>query len=162
MIKKYYLILSLILVFFLSQCSGYKPIFKTENLDFKINSYSMEGERLISKSIYSKLNLLSKSSKNKKNPRKIDLLISSSKSKTPLSKDGTGKILSYRITINIQISMNDNLTNKNLINKNFTNSLTYKIQKRYSDTIEAEKQTVNNLIEKIYENMVITLTQNIF
>ena len=100
MIKKYYLILSLILVFFLSQCSGYKPIFKSENLDFKINSYSMEGERLISKSIYSKLNLLSKSSKNKK---KVDLLISSSKSKTALSRDGTGKILSYRITINIQM-----------------------------------------------------------
>ena len=71
MIKKYYLILSLVLIFFLNQCTGYKPIFKTENLNFKIDSYSIEGEKLISKSIYSKLNLLSKSSKNKKNSKKL-------------------------------------------------------------------------------------------
>ena len=158
--KKAYLIFSFILLIIFNGCSGYKPIFSSTNLDFVIGNHSIQGNKLLGNKIYSQLYTLSQSNKNNQNKRSIDLLIDSSKHKVALSKNSAGKILSYKITLNTKIEVNNYLTNKKILHKTFTSSLTYKIQNQYSETIELEKKTINNLIEKTYQDLLILLTQN--
>ena len=158
--KKAYPIFLFILLVLFNGCSGYKPIFSSTNLDFTIGNYSIQGNKLLGNKIYSLLYALSKSNKNNQNKRSIDLLIDSSKHKVALSKNSAGKILSYKITLNTKIEVNDYLTNKKILHKTFTSSLTYKIQNQYSETIELEKKTINNLVEKTYQDLLISLTQN--
>ena len=57
--KNNYLLLPLIvLLIFINSCVGYKPIFSSSNIKFKISDYKIEGNQKIGKIIYSKLNLL--------------------------------------------------------------------------------------------------------
>ena len=79
--KKAYLILSLFLLIFINECGGYKPIFSTTNLQFKIADHLIEGNQVLGKKIYSKLYSLSKSSKDNQSVRNIDIFINVSKEK---------------------------------------------------------------------------------
>ena len=104
--KKIYFPLLLILLFFLYNCAGYEPIFSPTSTNFEIKNHSIEGDKSIGKNIYSKLNVLSKANKNNPNKRSIELSINASKDKTAFSKNSSGKILSYKITINVNIAAN--------------------------------------------------------
>ena len=157
--KKTYLIFLFILLVLFNGCSGYKPIFISTNIDFAIGNYSIQGNKLLGNKIYSQLYILSLSNKKNQNKRSIDLLIDSSKHKVALVKNSAGKILSYKITLNTKIEVNDYLTDKKILHKIFTSSLTYKTQNQYSETIELEKKAINSLIEKTYQDLLISLTQ---
>ena len=60
----YKLIIPIIALILLNECSGYKPIFSTQNLQFKIDSYSIKGNKILGNKLYSKLHNISKSNKN--------------------------------------------------------------------------------------------------
>ena len=87
--KKFYQISLIITLIFISNCSGYTPIFNTSNLKFDIANYSIEGDKFLGNKIYSKLNILS-SSKKQENARSIDITIKTEKNKNPTSKNSAG------------------------------------------------------------------------
>jgi len=72
-------------------------------LQFKIADYSIEDNRILGYKIYSKLYSLSKSKKDDQNLRRVDLVIKVSKDKNVTTKDSAGKILQYKIQINIYL-----------------------------------------------------------
>ena len=79
-----------IFVFFLifnSGCAGYKPIFSSSNLQFKISEYEIEGDKKLGNKIYSKLYNLTKPNENNQDIKTVSLFINSSKSKEETSKD---------------------------------------------------------------------------
>ena len=156
-----YFVFSCIILIFLSDCSGYKPIFGSGNLKFKISNYSIEGNKILGNKIYSRLNSLSKSNKNNKNVRSIDLFIKTTKDKTPTSKNSAGKILEYKITLNTEVKVKDFITDDYILNQIFISSVTYKTQKYYGDTIKLEDQSLDNLVNKTYQELINRLTQNI-
>ena len=43
--KIFYLTIAIVIVIMTSGCSGYKPIFNSENLQFKIINYSISGDQ---------------------------------------------------------------------------------------------------------------------
>jgi len=159
--KIYYLIILLLFVIFSMGCAGYKPIFGSKNLEFKILEYSLEGDKKIGNIVYSKLYNLSKSNDDDKNSKSLKLLIDSSKNKKGTSKDSAGKILEYRIAITIKVKIIDSLTEDQILNQTFTSSTTYKVQDQYSDTIKLEKKSTENLILKIYQDLLIRLSEKI-
>tara|TARA_B100001996_G_scaffold355268_1_gene317739 strand:- start:758 stop:1252 length:495 start_codon:yes stop_codon:yes gene_type:complete len=159
--KIYYLIILLLFVIFSTGCAGYKPIFGSKNLDFKILEYSLEGDKKIGNIVYSKLYNLSKSNDDIKNLKSLKLLIDSSKNKESTSKDSAGKILEYRIAVTIKVKIIDSLTENQILNQTFTSSTTYKVQDQYSDTIKLEKKSIENLILKIYQDLLIRLSEKI-
>ena len=53
--KRYFLILSLILIFFISGCTGYKPLFNSSSLMIEIKNYTIEGDKESGERIYLKL-----------------------------------------------------------------------------------------------------------
>ena len=154
-------IFSLILLIFIDGCAGYEPIFGSKNLQFEIADYSIEGNKILGNKIYSKLYNLSQSKKDDKNLRNVDLIIKVSKDKNATVKDIDGKILEYKITLSTDIKISDFITQDKILNQIFVSSLTYKVQDKYSDTVNLENRSIEDLLNKTYQELVIRLAQNI-
>jgi hypothetical protein len=156
-----YLIFAFIVLIFISECAGYKPIFGSTNIQFDIADYSIKGDKIIGKKIYSRLHGLSKSEKNDQNITSVKFLIDTLKNKEATVKDNVGKILEYKITIKTKIITTDFITDEKILNQTFISSLTYKVQDQHSDTIKLENKSVENLINKIFQEILIKLSHNI-
>ena len=156
-----YPIFLFILLFFINGCAGYEPIFSSTKLQFKIADFTIEGNKKLGNKIYSKLFSLSQSAKDEQNRRNIDLLIKVAKDKSATSKNSAGKILEYKIILNTEVKIKDFVTGDKILNQTFTSSLTYKVQDQYSDTVNLENQSIENLINNIYQKLLIKLSQNI-
>jgi hypothetical protein len=48
-----------------------------------------------------------------------------------------------------------------ILSENFSFSSTYKAQDQYFDTVKLEKQTTENLIENLYQDLLIKLSANL-
>ena len=158
--KKYFLILPLILIIFTAACTGYKPIFNTSSLMLEIKKHTIEGDQKLGEIMYLKLSNLLKS-RSKESKKNIDLFINISKNKESTIKDKSGKILEYKITLNTIVIVKNYETNNLIFSKNFSNSLNYKVQSEYSESISVENKTIDNLINQTYQELLVTLIQNI-
>ena len=156
-----YPILTFILMVLINGCSGYEPIFGSRNLQFEIADYSIEGNKILGNKIYSRLYSLSKSKKDDTNFRSIDLVINISKDKSATTKDRAGKILGYKITLSTDIKVADYITKDIILDQVFISSLAYKVQNKYSDTVNLENKSIENLLNTTCQELLIRLAQNI-
>ena len=150
-----------ILLTLTNNCSGYKPIFASKNMNFKISEHITEGDKRIGNEIYSKLYRASSSKTNNKNIQDLNIYIKSEKEKMATAKDTTGKTLEYKMSLNINIKITKNTDNDVVLDKIYNSSLRYKIQEQYSDTIKLENKSVQDIIDQIYQNILIDLSNNI-
>jgi len=153
--KVTYLTISFILLIGINACAGYKPIFSTSNLQFKIGDYSIKGDKSLGKKIYTKLYNLSQSNKNNTAVKNINISIEVSKDKTAKVKNSAGKILEYKISLNTNIEIKDYFTNDQVSNHNFNYSSSYNIQDQFSDSLRLENKTIENLLDKTYQDLLI-------
>ena len=156
-----YPIFSFILLILINGCVGYKPIFSSTDMQFQIANYSIEGNKALGNKIYFKLHNLSKSAKNNQNSKSIDLVIKVSKDKNATVKDSAGKILQYNISLYTDVKVTDFITKEKILDQIFSSSLTYKVQDKYSDTVDLENRSIENLLDKTYQELIIRLAQNI-
>ena len=150
-----------ILLTLTNNCSGYKPIFASKNMNFKISEHITEGDKRIGNEIYSKLYRASSSKTNNKNIQDLNIYIKSEKEKMATAKDTTGKTLEYKMSLNINIKITKNTDKDVVLDKIYNSSLRYKIQEQYSDTIKLENKSVKDIIDQIYQNILIDLSNNI-
>ena len=153
-----YLTISFILLIGINACAGYKPIFSTSNLQFEISDYSIKGEKNLGKKIYTKLYNLSQSNKNNTAVKNINISIEVSKDKTAKVKNSAGKILEYKISLNTNIEIKDYFTNDQMLSHNFNYSSSYKAQDQFSDSLRLENKTIENLLDKTYQDLLIEMT----
>ena len=156
-----YLFISLILLINIGACTGYEPIFSASDLEFKIEGYSITGNKKLGNQIYSKLYNLSQSAHNTSDTKNIFILINAFKDKNVAAKDSAGKILSYKINLSINVTVRDFLTNNQILNENFSYSASYKMQDQHSETIQLENRTIDNLVNRTYQNLLIKLSEKI-
>ena len=156
--KVTYLTISLILLIGINACAGYKPIFSTLNLQFKISDYSIKGDKSLGGKIYTKLYNLPQSNKNNTAVKNIYISIAVSKDKTAKVKNSAGKILEYKISLNTNIEIKDYFTNDQVSNHNFNYSSSYKTQDQFSDSLRYENKTIENLLDKTYRDLLIEMT----
>ena len=78
-----------------------------------------------------------------------------------MAKNTAGKILEYKITINSTIKVKDYLTEKVIFEKNFYSFSSYRVQDEYSETKKLENKTIENLINKIYQDLLIKMSETI-
>ena len=150
--------IAIIILIFINACAGYKPIYTTD-LQFKIADYSIKSNKKLGRQIYSKLYNLSKFSRNNPEVLSVKIAVDTTKDKKATVKDSTGKILEYRIILNCNIMINNYLTNEEIINQNFSYSSTYKVQDQYSETIILENKSIESLINKIYQDLIIKMSE---
>ena len=84
-----------------------------------------------------------------------------SKDKNATFKNSAGKILEYKITLNTKVEIKDFVTDDKILNQTFISSTTYKVQNQYSDTVNLENKSIETLINKTYQEILIKLSQNI-
>ena len=152
-------VISIILSILNTSCTGYKPIYATSNFNFIIEEHSIKGDEKLGNLIYRKLNNISLSNKNNLNVQSITLSIETKKERKPTVKNSVGKILEYEIALNTDIIINDFLTDKTILKQNFNYSISYKVQDEHSDTLKLEKQNIENLINKTYQDALIKISQ---
>ena len=160
--KILYLLISFIILINIGACAGYKPIFGSSNLEFKIAEYSISGDKKLGNIIYFKLYDLSRSTKKTLETKNIYLLINVSKDKKATAKDSAGKILGYRISLSTTITIKDVMTGNEILHENFSVSSVFKAQDQYSETIKLENQIIQNLINNTYQNLLTKLSTNLF
>ena len=153
-----YLTISFILLISINACAGYKPIFSTSSLQFKISDYSIKGDKSLGKKIYTKLYNLSQSNKNNTAVKNINISIEVSKDKTVKVKNSAGKILEYKISLNTNIEIKDYFTNDQISSHNFNYSSSYKTQDQFSASLRLENKTIENLLDKTYQDLLIEMT----
>ena len=162
--KIIYLLIPLILLIYINACSGYKPIFSSSNISniqFRIADYSIKGNKKMGNQIYSKLYSLSNLNKNNSEAQSIYISIEVLKDKTSTVKNSTGKILEYKISLNSNIIVKKFLTNDEILSQNFSSSSSYKVQDQYSETVKLENTITKNLLNKIYQDLLIKISENI-
>ena len=157
--KIIFLIISTTLYFYISGCTGYKPIYSSSNFNFKIENYTIKGNERLSNLIYKKLRNISLSNKDNASAQSISLSIETEKEKKPRIKNSAGKILEYEINIKTYFIMDDYLTDKRILNKNFNYSILYKVQNEHSETIKLEKKNIENLVDKTYQDILIKISE---
>ena len=159
--KIIYLIFPIILLALISECAGYKPIFQSKNLQFNINNYLMEGDKVLGENIRSKLYNLSKASKDKENLKNLNFSVDILKNKDATSKDSAGQILEYKITLLIKIKVINAENENKILDQKFNSSTSYKVQEEQSETIKLENRSLENLVNSTYQKLLIRLTENI-
>jgi hypothetical protein len=153
------LITSIVLLMSLNSCSGYKPVFDLTGFKFKIEKYSLLGDERIGKKIYYQLYALSKT--NSEDSKSIDIEINVTKSKSSTIKNSAGEILEYNISLTTDIVIKDFFTDKIVLIDTFDSSSSYKVQDQYSDTIKLENKIIEDLTNKIYQELLIKLSNSI-
>ena len=156
-----YLFISLILIINIVACTGYKPIFSSTNLKFKIVDHSISGNKKLGNQIYSKLYNLSQTTRNTSEVKNIYILINVLKEKNATTKNSAGKILAYKVNLSTTVIVKNFMTGNQILNENFTSSSSYKVQDQYSETIKLENQSIENLINKTFQDLLIKLSENI-
>ena len=144
----------------INACTGYKPIYSSENIQFTIADYSIGGDTRIAKIIYSKLNNLSKSNQNPEAVG-ITITIKVSKEKKSTVKDSAGKVLEYKMTLKTDVIAMNYLTNGSILDQSFIESASFKTHDQYSETIKRENKIIDNLINGTYQEILLILSKNI-
>ena len=150
-----------ILFILINSCTGYKPIFSSSNLQFEIANYSLEGDEKLGNQIYSKLYNFSRSNKSQEDITSIFLTINVVKEKNATVKDSAGKILEYKISLNTAVKVKNYLTNDEILDNKFALSSSYKVQDQYSETIQLENKSTENLVNQTYQELLIKLSESI-
>ena len=99
--------------------------------------------------------------KNNQNVTAVNLIINIKKDKESTSKDSAGKVLEYIIILNTEVEVLDAYTDDIILKQNFVSSSTYKVQEQYSSTLNLENQSIENLIERTYQELLNSLSENI-
>ena len=158
--KTTFLIISLFLLIYINACAGYKPIFSSSNFEFKIDDYSINGNKKVGNKIYSKLNNISKLNKNNPDAQSVRVSIRTSMDKLATVKNSSGKILEYKINLNTNIIIYNFLTNEEVLNQNFNYYSSYKVQDQHSETLKLENKIIENLVDTTYQNTLIKISES--
>ena len=78
-----------------------------------------------------------------------------------MSADTAGKTTEYRISITTSIEVKNYTNNNIILNQTFNSSILYRVQEQYSDTVKAENRSTEELILKIYKEILINLSEKI-
>ena len=142
-------ILSILILFLLSNC-GYQPIYtQSDSSNIAIKSITLDGDKKINRRII----YLTVASVDKNNDLAYDLKLSSNKVIRSIAKDSTGNITKFRMTVNIDLSLER--PNQNNKSKKFSLSFSYNNQANKFDLLQYQKNIENNLINKLSQEIKI-------
>ena len=158
--KNSLIIISFLLLIFINACSGYKPIFSSTNFNFIISDYEIMGDKVLGNQIYLKLRNISSTNKTD-DIQNFKIFINASKEKKSTVKDSAGKILEYKITLNTNIIINDFLTDEEILKQEFSIHSNYKVQDQHSETKNLENKTLENLIDRTHQDILIRISEKI-
>ena len=142
-------IISIIFFLIIAGC-GFKPIFKSTDTNFSINKIDYNNN--LGKTINNNL----KSYLNKGNKKfNYTLIIASEESKLTTLKDKKGDPASFKLTIDVSVSILEN--NKIKIEKNFQETFNYNNTSKKFELSMYENEIRKAMLDRISEKIIISL-----
>ncbi len=142
----------LILILFISSC-GYKPLYTNKNSnEFIFKEIELLGDKNINRSLISSTFI----KKDTQNYLYDKITLENNKTIIEIAKDSRGVPESYRMTIDLQLTISDK--GQIIKKKGFSEEFSYKNLKNKFDLYEYEIDVQNNLIKKITEELIIYLS----
>ena len=152
MIKKLFLISAFL---FLANCGYQSVYFKNDDSLIKISKIKFDCDEKINRKIISLTGLKESSDFSDS----YLLILNSKKNKNIASKNSAGNATSYKISIDISISIIDPINNEKIIkSKVFNSSFTYNNNQNKFELSQDEKSILNNLIEAASKKIVMYLS----
>ncbi len=145
------LISIIILSIVLANC-GFKPIYNSKNSNFQIVEIKNKTENKNSFSIENMIMTLS----NKDAPKKIKLEIDYKQSLTTILKDSKGDPSKKQLSIAVNLRVK-NVRDEVLTDKAFNEEFSYDVQSEKFNTSQYENSIINNLNNKISNDIIFLL-----
>ena len=144
-------ILSFFILISLCSCSGYSPIFSSKQTNFYIDQIILtEDNKLIRKIVK---NLKPYTINNGK--RKIELELNLKLNETVILRDEKGDVASQEIKITLDVK--SILQEKKVERFKFVEKFTFNNQSNKFELNQYKKNIQSNLIDKIYEDLILKL-----
>ena len=149
---KFYKIFLFIIIFnFLSSC-GYQPLFDIKNQKFTIKKFELEGNKRLGSLLKNNLITSSKEGNN------LTITIKATKKNLIANKSDTGKVLEYSVNINFEITATEYEKNEIVLSGVYSKEQNYVAAEVHLDTLNSEKKAIENMIEAIANEILISLT----
>ena len=140
----------LLIFIFLLSC-GYTPIYQTnKKLNIKIDNINFSGDKRIGREIIKNL----EKHKDGNTNNIFDLIINASKKEDIVSKDKKGNATSYKLTLVIDISLN-NVSNNRNFTKKFTKNISFNSKKNKFELDQYRINIEKNMISQILQDINI-------
>ena len=138
------------LLLFLSNCTGYKPIFTSDQTNFYIEKIEISDDsKLVRKLVKSLKPYTVENGK-----QSITLKLNLDKQENVIMKDAKGDPASYEIKIELNV---DVITKDDTNKLNFKENFTFNNQSNKFEFNQYKKNMEKNLINKIFENLMLEL-----
>ena len=138
------------LIIFLSNCAGYKPIFTSDQTNFYIGKIEISDDNRNVRKLIKSLKPYSVDNGKQSITLKLDL----DKQENVIMKDAKGDPASYEIKIELNV---DVITKDDTNKLNFKENFTFNNQSNKFELNQYKKNTETNLINKIFENLILEL-----
>ena len=144
--KKLKFLLSIVLFISISAC-GFSRLNDQSN-ELRFNTIEIDGDTRLAYILKNKLTLLSKA----EGKNAYDLSINLTNSKTSKIKDATGKTIRFNLVLNGDLKLTDN--NNVVYNKIFAVNNDYDVSNNHSVTIRNEKNSMQNNLDALLEEII--------
>ena len=138
------------LVVFLSNCAGYKPIFTSDQTNFYIEKIEISDDNKLLRKLIKSLKPFSVEN----GKQGITLKLNLNKQENVILRDAKGDPASYEIKIELNV---DVITKDGTSKLNFRENFTFNNQSNKFELNQYKKNTETNLINKIFENLMLEL-----
>ncbi|WP_440922849.1 hypothetical protein [Candidatus Pelagibacter sp.] len=143
----------LLIFFFLLSC-GYIPIYQTDqNSKIKLDIINYSGNKELGRSIIKGIERL----KNNESTNIYDLNFTSSKKEAIAAKDKKGNISTYKLIIEIDVSLKNKENNK-VFSKKFSEETTYNSMNNKFELNQYKLNLEKNMISQILQDLNIFLS----
>ena len=146
--KKIFIIIVLLI---LNNCAGYEPIFSSKNVNFYIGEITIKEDNKLIRNIVK--NLKPYTIQNDK--RRINLELNLDIKEAITLKDSKGNTVSEEMAIALEVKTI--LENNDQIKFNFSEKFTFNNQSNKFELNQYKKRMQINLVEKIYQDLIIRL-----
>ncbi len=142
MIKKN--IFCIVLMFLITECADYKPLYSADKSSFSIEKIDYEGDDInIAKKIAKNLRNIIRT---KDDGRKINMIISYKKNKGIATKDTKGTTTNFEMKIVINVMVTEASNNETLLDKEYTFQKIYQNKSTASETANLESKIIDETV----------------
>lgn len=149
--RKLFLILFFILI---NNCSGYKPIFSDNNLNYNLGTITSKNQNILSRKFITKLKRYYKKDSDNKIIETINLVLETESQEKVISKDVKGDPILYEIKLLVNVEYIKNAKSKT---KKYSEVFTYQNQSNKFELNQYKTNILNNLIERIFGQIILDL-----
>ena len=140
--------------FLLFGCAGFEPLFSSKNISYYIIEIENINENDVTKKISKKLSVYKKNTNSEKG---YLLKLSADTRNIIVSKDAKGQVSSYKMIVDVNLEVLSNNSTLPISVIKLTKDFIYQDQKNKFEQKQYKKDILENLIDKISQEIVIKL-----